>query len=176
MVIALESSDGAGKSTQVELLRAEGYSTFKSPNYDSDLGNLIKNRLFSWEYDKDVMALLFLADLLEAQKQYSKYKDEIIILDRSFISTVVCQEIDFDLCLKLGLKIPDLVLYLECDDSLSRIKNKDILENEEFQKKVKYNYNKLFEERDIDFARIDANKSIEEVHKNIMLFVHSLRS
>ena len=142
MRIAIEGPDGTGKTTQCNLLRSKDYNVYKSPNYESDIGKLIKSRLFSevGRYDRNVMALLFLADLLEIDKIITNKENSrtISILDRSFYSTLVYQNIDYHIPFQLGFTQPDPVIYLYCDENLDRIKGKkDIFENEEFQEKIK---------------------------------------
>jgi dTMP kinase len=84
MYIVLEGIDGAGKSTQTELLdnwlKQEGYKTKKivEPT-TSDIGKLIRKELLDTEATNDAnqqrLALLFAADRLTLKEEIADAKN-----------------------------------------------------------------------------------------------------
>ena len=167
MIVTLEGIDNLGKTTQSNLLIEKGYNVYKSPDYSTDLGQLIKKKLFNNDYDKDEMALLFLADLIKTNKKILNKPNDLHILDRSFISTLAYQEIDYNLPKALGLKFPTLVIYFE---GLPLKKGEDYLEKKEIQNRVVKNYEKIIKYFDfINFVRLNINgKSKEKIHNEII--------
>ena len=124
MYIVFEGIDGAGKSTQIQMLRewleANGFrvETLVEPT-DSKIGKLIREMLqrpdATTESVQRMLGLLFAADRLLLM---DKLEDDskIFISDRSFISSLAYQEpaewIDE---INRYAKKPDLLILLDLD-------------------------------------------------------------
>lgn len=180
MYIVLEGIDGAGKSSQIELLSqwliANGFDVENvvEPT-DSDIGRLIRKFLqdedATSDYMQKTLGLLFAADRLLLMNKINKLKDEnkVIISDRSFYSSVAYQDpADWIEEINKFAKIPDLVILLDLDlkTSVNRSGETDEFENEEFLRRVKANYLELAKKYD-NFKVIDGNKGINMVSKDI---------
>lgn len=180
MYIVLEGIDGAGKSSQIELLSqwliANGFDVENvvEPT-DSDIGRLIRKFLHDEDATSDYMqktlGLLFAADRLLLMNKINKLKDEnkVIISDRSFYSSLAYQNpADWIGEINKFAKIPDLVILLDLDlkTSVNRSGETDEFENEEFLRRVKANYLELAKKYD-NFKVIDGNNGINMVSKDI---------
>ena len=176
MYIVFEGIDGAGKSTQIQMLKewleANGFrvETLVEPT-DSEVGKLIRKILQHPDAETDsvqkTLALLFAADRMLIM---DKLEDEskIIISDRSFISSLAYQEpMQWVEVLNKYAKKPDLLILLDLDvkTSVSRTSGEDTFENEEFLTKVKANYLKIAENYTHEI--IDANKGVNKVSSDI---------
>lgn len=176
MYIVFEGIDGAGKSTQIgmlkEWLEANGFSveTLVEPT-DSEVGKLIRKILQRPDATSDrvqkTLGLLFAADRMLIM---DKLEDEskIIISDRSFISSLAYQEpADWIGVLNKYAKKPDLLILLDLDvkTSVSRTSGEDTFENEEFLIKVRENYLNLVE--NYEHQIIDANNGVNKVSSDI---------
>lgn len=180
MYIVLEGIDGAGKSSQIELLSqwliANGFDVENvvEPT-DSDIGRLIRKFLqdedATSDYMQKTLGLLFAADRLLLMNKINKLKDEnkVIISDRSFYSSLAYQDpADWIGEINKFAKIPDLVILLDLDlkTSVNRSGETDEFENEEFLRRVKANYLELAKKYD-NFKVIDGNNGINMVSKDI---------
>ena len=180
MYIVLEGIDGAGKSTQISLLKdfleqnGLEVETVVEPT-DSEVGKLIRKLLTRHDATSDAMqrtlGLLFAADRLLIMEKLNKLEEEgkVIISDRSFYSSLVYQEPrEWIQELNKYAKIPDLVLLLDLDveKSVARTDGTDEFENVEFLTAVKENYLKIAEENG-NFKIIDANNGPNEVSSDI---------
>ncbi len=180
MYIVLEGIDGAGKSSQIELLSqwliANGFEVENvvEPT-DSDIGRLIRKFLqdedATSDYMQKTLGLLFAADRLLLMNKINKLKDEnkVIISDRSFYSSLAYQDpADWIGEINKFAKIPDLVILLDLDlkTSVNRSGETDEFENEEFLRRVKANYLELAKKYD-NFKVIDGNNGINMVSKDI---------
>ena len=167
MYIVLEGIDGAGKSTQISLLKdfleqnGLEVETVVEPT-DSEVGKLIRKLLTRHDATSDAMqktlGLLFAAE-----------DNKVIISDRSFYSSLVYQEPrEWIQELNKYAKIPDLVLLLDLDveKSVARTDGTDEFENVEFLTAVKENYLKIAEENG-NFKIIDANNGPNKVSSDI---------
>ena len=185
MYIVLEGIDGAGKSTQTELLNdwlvSEGYNTKKivEPT-TSDIGKVIRNELMNPESTNDInqqrLTLLFAADRLTLKEEILKAKeskDMIIISDRSFYSSICYQNnssVDKNWIYDVNLHTPrpDLTILLDLDekDAITRCDKEEAFENIQFLEKTRKNYLNLLEiEKNI--VVVDATGSVEEVQEKI---------
>lgn len=176
MYIVFEGIDGAGKSTQIQLLKewleANGFrvETLIEPT-DSEVGKLIRKILQRPDATTDrvqkTLGLLFAADrMLMGDKLNDESK--IIISDRSFISSLAYQEpAEWIEVLNKYAKKPDLLLLLDLDvkKSVARTSGRDTFENEEFLNNVKENYLKLIE--NYEHQIIDANNGVKKVSSDI---------
>lgn len=180
MYIVFEGIDGAGKTTQIDLLKNwlvdSGFEveTIVEPS-DGDVGKLIRKILLEKRASNDItqkeLGLLFAADRLELMDKISKlqYSNKIIISDRSFYSSLVYQKPQewIEEINKFAL-IPDIVLLLDVDlkISVSRSDQRDEFENEEFLKEVKENYLELAKSNP-NFKIINGNNGPNKVSSDI---------
>ncbi len=182
MYIVFEGIDGAGKSTQIQLLKewleANGFrvETLVEPT-DSEIGKLIRKILQRPDATNDrvqkTLGLLFAADRMLIMDKLED-KSKIIISDRSFISSLAYQEpADWIGVLNKYAKKPDLLLLLDLDvkRSVSRTSGEDTFENEEFLTGVKDNYLKLAENYTTEI--INANNGVNKVSSDIKKAVAS---
>ena len=176
MYIVFEGIDGAGKSTQVQLLKEwlenSGFrvETLVEPT-DSEVGKLIRKILQRPDATTDsvqkTLGLLFAADRMLIMDEIED-KSKIFISDRSFISSLAYQEPkEWIEILNKYVKKPDLLILLDSDvkKSVARTSGEDTFENEEFLIKVKDNYLKLAENYTTEI--IDASNGINKVSSDI---------
>ena len=176
MYIVFEGIDGAGKSTQIQMLREwlenNGFrvETLVEPT-DSKVGKLIREILqqpdATTERVQKTLGLLFAADRMLIM---DKLEDEskIFISDRSFISSLAYQEpADWIGELNRYAKKPDLLILLDLDvkTSVARTSGEDTFENEEFLTGVKENYLKLAQDYTCEI--IDADRGVNKVSSDI---------
>ena len=176
MYIVFEGIDGAGKSTQIRLLKewleANGFrvDTLVEPT-DSEVGKLIREILqrpdATTERLQKTLALLFAADRMLIMDRLED-ESKIIISDRSFISSLAYQEpAEWVEVLNRYAKKPDLIILLDLDvaKSVARTSGKDTFENEEFLTGVKENYLNLAKNYTCEV--IDANNGVNKVSSDI---------
>ena len=176
MYIVFVGIDGAGKSTQIRLLKewleANGFrvETLVEPT-GSEVGKLIRKILQRPDATTDriqkTLGLLFAADRMLIMDKLSDEK-KVIISDRSFISSLAYQEpASWIREINKYAKVPDLVLLLDLDvkTSVNRSNQEDEFENEEFLTNVKVNYLEII--KDFNHKIIDANRGINKVSSDI---------
>ncbi len=176
MYIVFEGIDGAGKSTQIQMLKewleANGFrvDTLVEPT-DSEVGKLIRKILqrpdATSERLQKTLALLFAADRMLIMDRLED-ESKIIISDRSFISSLAYQKpAEWVEILNKYAKKPDLWILLDLDvaKSVARTSGEDTFENEEFLTGVKENYLKLAENGVCEI--IDANNGVNKVSSDI---------
>ena len=176
MYIVFEGIDGAGKSTQINLLKdwldQNGFDveTVVEPT-DSEVGKLIRKILQRPDATTDriqkTLGLLFAADRMLIMDKLND-DSKVILSDRSFISSLAYQEpADWIGVLNKYAKKPDLLLLLDLDvkRSVSRTSGEDTFENEEFLTGVKDNYLKLAENYTTEI--INANNGVNKVSSDI---------
>lgn len=182
MYIVFEGIDGAGKSTQIQLLKewlednGLEVETMVEPT-DSEVGKLIRKILQRPDATTDsvqkTLGLLFAADRMLIMDKLADEK-KVVISDRSFISSLAYQEpADWISVLNKYAKKPDLLLLLDLDvkTSVSRTSGEDTFENEEFLTNVKSNYLELV--KDYNHEIINANNGINKVSSDIKKAVAS---
>lgn len=182
MYIVFEGIDGAGKSSQIQLLKEwleeNGLEVelLIEPT-DSKVGKLIRELLTydnaTTENMQKTLGLLFAADRMLIMDKLND-ENKIIISDRSFISSLAYQEPkDWINEINKYAKKPDLVLLLDLDvaTSVKRCDGEDSFENEEFLNKVKENYLDVIKE--FNYEIIDANNGINKVSSDIKKAVAS---
>ena len=176
MYIVFEGIDGAGKSTQIQMLKEwlenNGFrvETLVEPT-DSEVGKLIRKILQRPDATTDTLqktlGLLFAADRMLIMDELSE-DSKIFISDRSFISSLAYQEpADWIEVLNKYAKKPDLLILLDLDvkKSVARTSGKDTFENEEFLTKVKANYLEI--SKNFQCEIIDANNGVNKVSSDI---------
>lgn len=176
MYIVFEGIDGAGKSTQIQLLKKwledNGFSveTVVEPT-DSEVGKLIRKILQRPDAASDriqkTLGLLFAADRMLIMDKLSD-ENKIILSDRSYISSLAYQTpANWIADINKYAKTPDLLLLLDLDVNISvnRCSGEDEFENEEFLTNVKDNYLKLVENYQHEI--INANNGVNKVSSDI---------
>lgn len=176
MYIVFEGIDGAGKSTQIQMLKewleANGFrvETLVEPT-DSEVGKLIRKILQKPDAASDnvqkILGLLFAADRMLIMDKLND-ESKIFISDRSFISSLAYQEpAEWIEVLNRYAKKPDLLILLDLDvkTSVARTSGEDTFENEEFLTRVKKNYLELAE--NYEHQIIDANNGVNKVSSDI---------
>jgi len=185
-LIVFDSLDGAGNSTQVNLLaeylnnKGERTHITKEPT-SGLIGGLIKSQLtHDWKSSPECLQLLFSAD-----RAYHLEKEVIpllkrginIISDRYFFSTMAygnlqIKDLDWLIEINKNFLLPDLTFFLKVSPKVcvERIK-KDrfeltLFEREEVLAKVWLNYEKLAKKFENVYL-IDGEKSREEVFSQI---------
>lgn len=198
MIIVIEGLDGAGGETQTKLLMEYfkknriPYKFLRSPQYDIPVGKAIKAYLDEEvEMDPDSAFLLFCADNMLNAKQIEKAKKERkhVILDRYITSTIVFQAargFSFDKGIKFAelMNFPraDAIIYIDIspETSIKRKKGeKGTLDMHEKDSEYLRRARKLYLEevkKNIlgKWFIIDGEKSIEEVHEQILNIVKKL--
>ena len=176
MYIVFEGIDGAGKSTQINLLKdwleQNGFDveTVVEPT-DSEVGKLIRKILQRQDATTDriqkTLGLLFAADRMLIMDKLND-DSKVILSDRSFISSLAYQEpADWIEQINKYAKEPDLVLLLDVDvkTSVNRCSKEDEFENEEFLSNVKANYLDLIS--NFNHEIIDASTGVSKVSTDI---------
>ena len=182
MFIVIEAIDGAGKDTQIDLLKKTiKFSYFKYPTS----GN---KRLRAYlEKKEDIngseLVDLFLDDIYSEQgKVADATKLGLTISDRYLFSTIAYEShlVDFDEIKKRaelhGFIKPDLVVLLDIHANVAqqrKAKQKKLdryEENINYLENVRKQFLRLYEERYFakKWVKIDATRSIEAIHKDIL--------
>lgn len=176
MYIVFEGIDGAGKSTQIQLLKewlennGLEVETIVEPT-DSEVGKLIRKILQRSDATTDMvqktLGLLFAADRMLIMDKLGDDK-KVFISDRSFISSLAYQEpMDWIYELNKYAKKPDLLILLDLDvkTSVARTSEEDTFENEEFLTNVRANYLDII--KDFNHVIINANNGVNKVSSDI---------
>lgn len=192
-LIVFEGGEGAGKSTQmaafVEWLEARGADvvTTREPG-GTEIGMRIRDVLLdkgASEMDPRAEALLYAADRAQHVAEVVKpalAKDKVVVSDRFIDSSLAYQGVGRGLGLDEIYEIsewateglmPDLVFFLNLDPStgLERAGNDpDRLESagEDFHQRVSAAYLDLANRFPERFVVLDASRSKEDVHKEIL--------
>ena len=191
--VAFEGGEGAGKSTQMEAfvkwLEAQGevVVTTREPG-GTRIGDRIRAVLLdkdATEMDARAEALLYAADRAQHVAEVIKPaldKGRVVVSDRFIDSSLAYQGIGRDLGLEsiyrisewgTGGVLPDVVFFLKLDPSegLARVPGEpDRLEKEsdDFHRRVSEAYGTLAKRFPERFVVIDASKSAEEVHRQVV--------
>lgn len=190
MFIVIEGIDGAGCETQgknlVKMLTENGKkaSLIKYPDYDRNVGKLIKEFLYQ---NKDLTAeqqflLYTMQFIMDSAMIAQRRKDEILIADRYFTTTLCYQTLEgidmqmaLDYAKNFKIEVPDAVYYLNVDPDMA-IKRKGGEDKEknrrekdfDFIRKTYVQYGKLVQGQVwAKWIDIDGNKGIEEITKDI---------
>lgn len=193
MFITFEGIDGAGKTTQIELLKnylekkGKDFLAIREPG-----GTLLAEKIRTILLDPVIKMpdraelLLFeaaRADLVDQVIKPNLKAGKIVICDRFYDSTTAYQSYGRGLELNTSLDLHELAvngvhpdktifLNLSLDESNKRIssKRKDRMEQsgEEFFKNVHKGFQELTKKYPKRIKTIDATKSIDEVHSTIL--------
>ncbi len=195
LFITFEGADGCGKTTQIELLKTyldknNIASLLTREPGSGDLG--LKLREILLHYDKPIAdnaeVFMYLAD----RAQHTEYeivpflnKGGVVLCDRFIDSTISYQGygrgLDINMLENLnniatkGLK-PDLTIVFDIDTKIAqnrinkRCDKKDRLEEEglEFHKKLRTGYLEIAKKNPDRIKVINADDSIENIHKKVM--------
>jgi dTMP kinase len=198
LFITFEGVDGCGKTTQINLLseylQKQGYEVLltREPG-GKGLGEKLREILLN--YDGEVSdrceSFLFLADRaqhIDIIVNPAVQQGKIVLCDRHTDSTVAYQGygrgLDIDTINKLnnlatnGRK-PDLTFVFDIDTetSMKRVgKNQDRMESAgiEFQTKVRNGYLEIAKQEPERVKVIDATKSIEEIHAEVLKYIKNI--
>lgn len=184
ILLVFEGIDGCGKETQIKLLREKmpDAVVFKYPTKKFQmLNDYLEKKL---ELSEKSLFLLFLSDIANEQKKVKEAFDagKTVILDRYVFSTISYElaEMHFPQAKKivegLGFLKPDAVILLDITPDVSQERKKKqkqldrYEENKEYLGMVRENFLRLYEERFLtsNWHKVDASKSIEEVHAQVM--------
>jgi len=192
LLIVFEGTDGTGKSTQLRLLAQkleenglDVVSSFEPTDgtYGKKIRALYSNREDTSREDE---LELFLADRKEHVQTLiapALANGKVVLLDRYYLSTIAYQGaagLDPAEILEKNAfaPVPDLALLFHApiQTGITRITENrgDTLndfEKEEYLQRVKIQ----FEEMDLPcIKRVDANRSIEEIHQDVLNLVQTL--
>lgn len=196
--ITMEGPDGAGKSTQIDLLRVyllqKGYDIIvcREPG-GTVISEAIREVILNRDYkNMGHMTELLLyaaarAQLVEEVIQPALDQGKVVICDRFIESSAVYQGIARGLGVDpvyevnrfaVGNTMPDITLLLDVDaeTGIGRKKQQaelDRMESEklEFHRKVVEGYRLLAERDKNRMVKIDGRNSIEEIHRQIKVAV-----
>jgi dTMP kinase len=184
MLIVIEGIDGCGKETQIKLLKEkrDDVVVFKYPTKSFQMLNDYLEK--KAELAPKALFLLFLSDIANEQKKVKEALDsgKLVVLDRYVFSTIAYEVNEFHypqakkIVEGIGFLRPDKVIMLDITPEVSqerKSKQKQLdryEEDREYLRKVRDNYLRLYEERFLsaDWTSIDASKSVEAVHKEVM--------
>ncbi len=195
--IVIEGHDGTGKSTQVEKLANYLKQTYNIDSFiahepaGTPIADSIRNIIKNGELERDgkTNILLFTAARHEIWRTAEQaLKDgKWVISARNFLSTIAYQgygeNIDIDLIYETTRNFtsehymnPDKTFILTTDDQTrkNRIANRGELEkpdtfesrDDDFQQRINDGYLKIISE--YNFKSIDASRTIDEIHKDII--------
>ncbi len=174
MFIAFEGIDGSGKTTQSKLLAKKLNYFWTYEPTDGIVGNLIRQILKGkYKVDSKTLTLLFAADRFEHNKIIRKNLKRGVVCDRYIFSSLAYQGLDVDeeyiLNINKGIIMPDITILLvvDIDIALKRLKSSDIFEKRDFLEKIQKKYLEL--SKRYNFIVIDTtDKDVYETHKEIL--------
>ncbi len=191
--IVFEGIDGAGKSTQIEMLRqkliAEGRKVFITAEPTASVTGGILRDALSGNYKRTAseLAAMFLSDRIFHNVNESVGINQAIergfdvISDRYYYSSFAYQGLDSDIDWVINMNIncpdirkPDLCIFLDLDAEKSKARidtnraTVEIFEKEEILNKIRNKFFDVFKRLpDENIAIIDASGSVEEVFEKI---------
>ncbi|MGQ9679772.1 MAG: dTMP kinase [Candidatus Bathyarchaeia archaeon] len=183
--ITFEGIDGSGKSTHVKMLcddlKMKGLDVIvtKEPS-PGRIGSFIRENIERGSKERwmEVEALLFAADRFEHVKglvEPSLREGKIVVSDRYIHSSLAYQgggglDLDWIKALNRFAPMPDLSILLDVsvDTVLKRIsrRRRTTFEEETYLEKVRAVYLKFAREGEL--LRIDAERPLQEVHREIL--------
>ncbi len=180
MFIVLEGLDGSGTSTQLKIIGDWlGCYTTSEPS-NSSVGKFIRETLKTGELSPTTMALLFAADRkehLEKEIEPRLARGEVVLCDRYVMSSLAYQTADgvdpeYVEFINKDFRKPDITIYFDIDVETASIRRKergveDCYENTLFQSKVRKEYHHLLQNPYLYTCMIYADRSVEEVTKQL---------
>ncbi|MCQ2967080.1 dTMP kinase [Helicobacter pylori] len=187
MYVVLEGVDGAGKSTQVGLLKARFKNALftKEPG-GTKIGESLRRIALNENISELARAFLFLSDRAEHVESVIKpalKEKKLIISDRSLISGMAYSQFS---SLELNLLatqsvLPTKIILLLIDKeglkqrlslkSLDKIENQGIEKLLTIQQKIKAHAYALKEQFGCEVLELDAQKSVGDLHRQIVAFI-----
>ncbi|MGL2487746.1 dTMP kinase [Helicobacter pylori] len=187
MYVVLEGVDGAGKSTQVGLLKGR----FKNALFTKEpggtrMGESLRHIALNENISELARAFLFLSDRAEHIESVIKpalKEKKLIISDRSLISGMAYSQFS---SLELNLLatqsvLPEKIILLVIDQeglkqrlslkSLDKIENQGIEKLLTIQQKLKAHAYALKEQFGCEVLELDAQKSVRDLHRQIAAFI-----
>ncbi|GAA7247425.1 dTMP kinase [Helicobacter pylori] len=187
MYVVLEGVDGAGKSTQVGLLK----DRFKNALFTKEpggtrMGESLRRIALNENISELARAFLFLSDRAEHVESVIKpalKEKKLIISDRSLISGMAYSQFS---SLELNLLatqniLPEKIILLVIDKeglkqrlslkSLDQIENQGIETLLTIQQKLKTHAYALQEKFGCEVLELDAQKSVGDLHRQIAAFI-----
>ncbi len=194
MFVVLEGIDGAGHTTQANLLKKFleknniKYDFFKTPNKKHPIGKAYYDYLNKkYEANTETIFLLCSSDVMLNKERIVKarQKEGFILGERYITSTLAYQAangFDFDKAIEIirlvGFPKTDIIIYLDIsvDEAIKRKKMNGKLdrheENKLFLEKVKQFYEKQIEMNFLGkWIIVDAEKEIQEVNNEIIKII-----
>jgi dTMP kinase len=197
--IVLEGIDGAGSTTQAELLQQyfiknKEKAVISPEPSSSKIGKLLReflahqNHFINQDLFDQQMAYLFAAD-----RHYHLYnningvqklinENTHVITTRYYFSSFAYnakteKDFQFVSLLNQDFPPPDLLIYLDIpvDTALIRIRDRialEIYETKEKLTQVKHNFDTIIDKYKHAYLRIDGTSSKEEIHRKIVNFFH----
>jgi dTMP kinase len=186
--ITFEGPEGAGKSTQVDLLRVELMPlepvVAREPG-GTELGERIRELLLHSGLSMSAEAEMYLfmaarAELIATVIAPALAEGRLVIADRYHDSTLAYQGGGRGVEVRWpeSFPRPDLtfLLVLDAGQGLDRLRGRDRLESEslDFHRAVIAAYDRLFQAAPDRYVRLDASRSEAELHSQVMERVTSL--
>jgi dTMP kinase len=194
--IVIEGLDGSGKGTQTELLikylkeKNISFEFIKSPDYRTPVGEVYKRYLDEEvEMEADAVFLLLACDVMmnKSRIEAARKEGKIIIAERYITATIAFQcanGFPFEKAVKfvelMEYPKPDLIVFIdvEPETGMKRKLEQGKLDrhekNLEFLRRVREFYSKEIEENVLGkWVTVDGEKSIEEVHEEILKVVET---
>lgn len=195
MLITFEGGDGAGKSTQAELLKnylaIKGVSVFSTrepggTDFSEAVRALTKDVRFQ---DKSPISELLLfesarADIVEKRIIPALKEGKVVIMDRFYDSTTAYQSfgrgMDREMVERLNLfasqnLVPDITFYMSIEPKIAferkgGAEKSDAIESAglEFHKKVKYGFDCLAKENPNRFVVLDSTMPVSQVYETVI--------
>lgn len=191
--IVFEGIDGAGKSTQIEMLRqkliAEGRKVFITAEPTASVTGGILRDALSGNYKRTAseLAAMFLSDRIFHNVNESVGINQAlergfdVISDRYYYSSFAYQGLDSDIDWVINMNLncpdirkPDLCIFLDLDAEKSKARidtnraTVEIFEKEEILNKIRNKFFDVFKRLpDENIAIIDASGSVNEVFEKI---------
>lgn len=187
MYVALEGVDGAGKSTQVELLK----NRFKNALFTKEpggtkMGESLRHIALNENISELARAFLFLSDRAEHIESVIKpalKEKKLIISDRSLISGMAYSQfssLELNLLATQNVLPEKIILLLIDQEGLKQrlnLKSLDQIENQgtekllTIQQKLKTHAHALKEQFGCEVLELDAQKSVGDLHRQIAAFI-----
>ncbi|GAA8608295.1 dTMP kinase [Helicobacter pylori] len=187
MYVVLEGVDGAGKSTQVGLLkdRFKNALVTKEPG-GTKMGESLRRIALNENISELARAFLFLSDRAEHVESVIKpalKEKKLIISDRSLISGMAYSQfssLELNLLATQSILPEKIILLLINKEGLKQrlsLKNLDEIENQGIEKlltiqqKLKTHAYALKEKFGCEVLELDAQKSVGDLHHQIVAFI-----
>ncbi|WQU98064.1 dTMP kinase [Helicobacter pylori] len=187
MYVVLEGVDGAGKSTQIELLKgAFQNALFTKEPGGTKTGETLRRIALNENMSELARAFLFLSDRAEHIESVIKpalKEKKLIISDRSLISGMAYSafsSLELNLLATQSILPEKIILLLIDKEGLKErlsLKSLDKIEKQgaekllQIQKKLKTHAYILKEQFGCEVLELNAKESVKNLHEKIMVFI-----